>query len=74
MTHEDLTNLVNMTRQIATRRNKAIAVFKLDQTYYIVDACEWENGCAYGQYITTVEPEQNPNRVFHFAGTFANQT
>lgn len=38
------------------RRNKRMAVFKLDNTYYIVDVREWENGRAYGQYIMTVEP------------------
>jgi hypothetical protein len=57
MTPENLTELVNITCKIATTRNKAIAVFKLENTYYIVDAKEWEEGHAYGQYITTVEPE-----------------
>ncbi|MBC1221179.1 MULTISPECIES: hypothetical protein [unclassified Nostoc] len=59
MASENFKELVNVAIQVATRRNKRMAVFKLDNTYYIVDAREWENGCAYGQYIITVEPGQN---------------
>ncbi|MBW4429827.1 MAG: hypothetical protein KME50_37140 [Nostoc desertorum CM1-VF14] len=59
MASKNFKELVNVGIQVATRRNKRMAVFKLDNTYYIVDAREWENGRAYGQYIITVEPEQN---------------
>ncbi|MHC0068465.1 hypothetical protein ACWATR_37310 [Nostoc sp. UIC 10890] len=59
MASENFKELVNVTIQVATRRNKRMAVFKLDNTYYIVDAREWQNGRAYGQYIMTVEPVQN---------------
>lgn len=57
MTPENLIELVNVATLVATRKNIAMAVFKLENTYYIVDASEWEQGRAYGQYITTVEPE-----------------
>jgi len=57
MTPENLIELVNVATIVATRKNIAMAVFKLENTYYIVDAKEWEQGRAYGQYITTVEPE-----------------
>lgn len=57
MTPENLIELVNVATLVATRKKKAMAVFKLENTYYIVDAKEWEQGRAYGQYITTVEPE-----------------
>lgn len=57
ITPENFIEIVNVASQVATRRNKAMAVFKLENTYYIIDAKEWEEGHAYGQYITTVEPE-----------------
>jgi len=59
MASENFQELVSVAIQVATRRNKRMAVFKLDNTYYIVDASEWENGSAYGKYIMTVEPVQN---------------
>ncbi|MBN3910440.1 MAG: hypothetical protein HWQ35_29025 [Nostoc sp. NMS1] len=59
MASENFKELVNVASQVATRINKRMSVFQLDNTYYIVDAREWENGRAYGQYIITVEPEQN---------------
>ena len=57
MASENFKELVNVATIVATRKQKAMAVFKLENTYYIVDAKEWEEGRAYGQYITTVEPE-----------------
>lgn len=57
MTPETIKELVTIASQIAKRRNQAIAVFKYNNTYYMTDARKWENGRAYGQYITTVEPE-----------------
>lgn len=74
MTHENFIELVNVASQVANRRNQAMAVFKFNNTYYMVDACEWENGRSYGQYIITIEPGQNPSNVIDFAETFANQT
>ena len=59
MASKNSKELVSVAIQVATRRNKKMSVFKLDNTYYIVDAKEWENGYAYGQYIMTVEPMQN---------------
>ncbi|RCJ32094.1 hypothetical protein A6769_29175 [Nostoc punctiforme NIES-2108] len=59
MASENFKELVNVAIQVATRRNKRMSVFKLDNTYYIVDARGWENGSTYGQYIMTVEPVQN---------------
>ncbi len=49
MTPESFIELVNVATQVATRRNRAMAVFKFNNIYYIVNACEWENGCSYGQ-------------------------
>ncbi|PHJ59048.1 hypothetical protein VF14_13520 [Nostoc linckia z18] len=59
MIRENFQELVSVAIQVATRINKRMAVFKLDNTYYMVDASEWENGRSYGQYIMTVEPVQN---------------
>lgn len=73
MNPEDFTYIVNVTREIATRRNKAMAVFKYNNTYYIVDAHEWGNGNPYGQYIITVEPGENLNQVLDLAETVPNQ-
>ncbi|WP_190678290.1 hypothetical protein [Nostoc sp. FACHB-190] len=56
MTPEKLLELVDIAIQVATRRNRAITVFKFNNTYYMVDAYEWENGRPYGQDIITVEP------------------
>ncbi|MEH1780884.1 MAG: hypothetical protein V7L26_17575 [Nostoc sp.] len=49
--------LISIAVYTAIRKNKAMAVFKLGNTYNIVDAREWENGQAYGQYIFTAEPK-----------------
>ncbi len=59
ITPENFKEIVSVAIEVATRRNKRMAVFKLDNIYYIVDASEWENGHSYGQYIMTVEPVQN---------------
>jgi hypothetical protein len=59
MIPENFQELVSVAIQVATRINKRMAVFKLDNTYYMVDASEWKNGRSYGQYIMTVEPVQN---------------
>ncbi len=74
MTPENFIELVNVATQVATRRNQIMSVFKLENTYYIVDAREWENGRSYGKFLITVEPGQNANELFHLAETFANQT
>lgn len=74
MTPEKFLELINIATQVATRRNRAMAVFKFNNTYYIVDACEWENGRPYGQYIITVEPGQNPSQVLDLAEIDSNQT
>ncbi|QIR41766.1 hypothetical protein HCG51_34345 (plasmid) [Tolypothrix sp. PCC 7910] len=74
MTLETLKKIVNIASKIAKRKNQAITVFQFNTTYYMVDACEWENGRSYGQYIITVEPGKNPINVIDFAETFANQT
>lgn len=72
MTSESFIELVNVASQIATKRNKAIAVFNIDNTYYMVDACKWEQGCPYGLYIMTVEPGQKPSKVLDLAEIFHN--
>lgn len=58
MTSEVSRELVSIAVYTATRKDKAMAVFKLGDIYYIVDAREWENGRAYGKYLFTAEPKK----------------
>ncbi|MBD2629637.1 hypothetical protein [Trichormus variabilis] len=71
---EGLAKLIDMAGQIATKRCQAIAVFRYNDTYYFVNAYEWENGRPCGQYIITVEPSQNPNMLLNLAETLSYQS
>jgi hypothetical protein len=55
MKPKEFAKLVGIAGQIATKRCQAIAVFRYNDTYYFVNAYEWENGRPCGQYIVTVE-------------------
>lgn len=72
MTPESFIELVNVASQIANKRNKVIAVFNIDNTYYMVDACKWEKGFSYGLYVMTVEPGKNPSKMLDLAEIFHN--
>ena len=74
MKPEEFAKLVGIAGQIATKRCQAIAVFRYNDTYYFVNAYEWENGRPCGQYIVTVEPSQNPNMLLNLAGTLSYQS
>jgi len=61
MTHEIVADVIDIACQIATERNKAITVLKVNNVYYAIDAFEWINGSEFiGEHVITVEPGQNP--------------
>jgi hypothetical protein len=75
MTPNDFAKFLDIACQIATKTNKSITVLSVNNTYYFIDAFEWENDCEFiGKYLITVEPGQNSSQLFHIAGNFANHT
>ena len=61
MTHENMAEVIELACQIATERNRAITVLKVNNVYYAIDACEWVNGSEFiGEHVITAEPGQNP--------------
>lgn len=64
MTHKIMAEVIELACQIATERNRAMTVLKVNNVYYAIDDFELVNGRAFGgEHVVTVEPGQNPKTL-----------